>query len=213
MRRVWPQVLDAVKPRKRTTHALLSHAQVVEVTGSTLKLSFSTGPIARQFDAGVNPDVLGEALHEVLGVKWKVVTVVGGGEAPGGAGRPAAPPSATSAPPAAGAAAAATPASPPPAQRPSAREVSTGQGTTDRSRPPAPARPAPGEQTGRERTHLRSVPNRPEPAVSAHEGFDPGDEPADDVPDSSPALSGEDAAMALLQSGLGAKVIGELEPG
>ncbi len=204
---MWPQVLDAVKPRKRTTHALLSHAQVVEVTGSTLKLSFSTGPIARQFDAGVNPDVLGEALHEVLGVKWKVVTVVGAGEAPGGAGRPAAPP------PAMGASSVPAPAAPAPAQRPSAREVSTGQGTTDRSRQPAPARPAPGEQTGRERTHLRSVPNRPGPALSAHEGFDPGDEPADDVPDSSPALSGEDAAMALLQSGLGAKVIGELEPG
>ncbi|MDP9432552.1 MAG: DNA polymerase III subunit gamma and tau [Actinomycetota bacterium] len=211
VRRVWPQVLDAVKPRKRTTHALLSHAQVVEVTGSTLKLSFSTGPIARQFDAGVNPDVLGEALHEVLGVKWKVVTVVGAGEAPRVARRPAAPPSATSAPPAMGASAAPEPSAPSPAQRPSARGASTGQGAADRSRPPA--RPAPAEQTGGERPHLRSVPNRPGPALSAHEGFDPGDEPAEDVRDSSPALSGEEAAMALLQSGLGAKVIGELEPG
>jgi len=139
IRRLWPDVVDAVKSRKRTTHALLSHAQVVDVTGRTLRLSIATAPIARQFESGVNPDVLREALREVLGVDWALEIVVGaGGPAP------------------------------------------TATGT----------------------------------AAYAAGSFASGDEAADEDPDSAgDQPSGEDAAMTLLQRGLGARLIGEVEAG
>ncbi|MGZ4617862.1 MAG: DNA polymerase III subunit gamma and tau [Frankiaceae bacterium] len=82
LRQVWDQVLAAVRGRKRTTEALLAHAQVTDVRGSDVALRFSTSHIARLFATGVNPDVLAEALREVLGGQWRVV--VEGGDDPGG---------------------------------------------------------------------------------------------------------------------------------
>jgi DNA polymerase III subunit gamma/tau len=81
-------VLDAIKlRRKMTTHALLSvYAQVVEVKGRTLTLSFSTEPIRRQYHSGTNEEVLCEALNQVLGIECRIVTVAGGAAASGGAG-------------------------------------------------------------------------------------------------------------------------------
>ncbi len=139
VRRLWPEVADAVRARNRSTHALLSHAQVVEVSGRTLRLSITTGPLARLFESGINPDVLREALREVLGVDWQLQVVV--------AGAPAA---------------AATAAAP----------------------------------------------------ANGSEGFAPGDEAADEDPETAgDPPTGEEAAMALLKQGLGAKVIGEVEAG
>jgi DNA polymerase-3 subunit gamma/tau len=80
VRRLWPDVLEAIKlRRKMTTHALLSvYAQVVEVKGRTLTLSFSTEPIRRQYHSGTNEDVLCEALQQVLGIECRIQTVAGG---------------------------------------------------------------------------------------------------------------------------------------
>ena len=50
------------------------------------------------------------------------------------------------------------------------------------------------------------------PAI-APEGFAPGDEPGEEEPSTGPRLSGDEAALALIQSGLGARVIGELDAG
>jgi DNA polymerase-3 subunit gamma/tau len=59
------------------------------------------------------------------------------------------------------------------------------------------------------------------PAASSTPGFAPGDEAMDEVPPDdddpyadrqAPVVSGEDAAVALLQRGLGAKVIEEISP-
>jgi DNA polymerase-3 subunit gamma/tau len=74
LRQVWPDVLDATKQRRRTTHALLQqHANVADVRGRTLILEFRP-PLLRQFDMGPNAAVLAEALREVLGVEWQVET-------------------------------------------------------------------------------------------------------------------------------------------
>ncbi len=140
IRRLWPEVAEAVRSRSRSTHALLSHVQVVDVSGQTLRLSITTGPLRRLFDSGVNPDMLREALREVLGVDWSLEVVVAGEPAAPAAGRPAA----------------------------------------------------------------------PAPAV---DGFAPGDQAADDDPGTDGGSSREDAAMALLRHGLGAKVIGEVDAG
>jgi len=80
IRRVWPEILEAAKARRRTTHALLAqHATVVDVRGRTLVIAIEHAPLLRQFDMGGNADVLVEALRQVLGVEWKVETVAGAG--------------------------------------------------------------------------------------------------------------------------------------
>lgn len=141
VRRVWSDVLDAVRLRKRTPHALLLNAQVTAVTEKSVTVSFNSAALARQFDQGVNCDVLQEALREVLGVDWTVTTAVQGAE------------------------------------------------------PQLPSAPA-GFAAG-------DAPTEEAPA---------DDVPEDGEPQRAPArVSGEDAAMALLQSGLGARVIGEVE--
>jgi DNA polymerase-3 subunit gamma/tau len=80
VRRLWPDVLDEIKNRRKmTTWALLSqYAQIVEVSGRTLTLSFSTEPIRRQYHSGINEDVLLEALRQVLAIDCRIETVAGG---------------------------------------------------------------------------------------------------------------------------------------
>jgi DNA polymerase III subunit gamma/tau len=100
VRRLWPDILDAVKSRRRTPHALLSqHAQVTEVAGRTITLAFDVAPLKRTFSVGANLDVLREALREVLGGEWQVELRDGAPDAsremsadssPGRAGVPAA---------------------------------------------------------------------------------------------------------------------------
>jgi DNA polymerase-3 subunit gamma/tau len=100
VRRVWTDVLDAVSRRKRTTRALLDTAQVTGLAGREITVTFQTSPLARQFEKGVNPEVLHDALAEVLGVDWRVKVEFGDGAAP----RDAAPaPAAAASPPVAAA--------------------------------------------------------------------------------------------------------------
>jgi DNA polymerase-3 subunit gamma/tau len=152
VRRVWDQVLDAVSRRKRTTRALLDTAQVTALHGRELTVTFQTSPLARQFEKGVNPEVLHDALAEVLGVDWHSRVEFGDTGAPA---------------------------------------------------PTAPSSPAPAP-----------------PPTGGDYGFRPGDEPAPDEPpdpsgrpETPPShASGEDPALALLRSGLGAQVISRGEP-
>jgi DNA polymerase-3 subunit gamma/tau len=135
LRRVWPEVLEATKARKRTAHAMLAqYAQVTDVRGRTIVLSFAHPPIERQFRAQGLGDVLSDALREVLGVVWTVETVAGADEP------------------------------------------------------------------------------RKEAETPTAEGFDAGDAPTDgEATIDITAPSGEDAAVALLEEGLGATVIGEVD--
>jgi DNA polymerase-3 subunit gamma/tau len=140
VRRVWDQVLDAIG--KRVTRALLDTAQVTALTGRELTLTFQTSALARQFEKGVNVELLHDALATVLGVDWRITVTY-----------------------------------------------------ADSAEPPPPAEP----------------PAAPAPA----DDFQPGDGPADDAPDQpSPTqpANGEDPAVALLRSGLGAQVISRVEP-
>jgi DNA polymerase-3 subunit gamma/tau len=141
LRRSWDAVLDAVKTRKRVTHARLLDAQVLAIRGRTLSLGFSTPTLAKQFKDSVNIDVLKEALAEAIGADLDVDCTV--------AGAAAAPP------------------------------------TTLSSQATAP---------------------------SSYDGFAPGDEAAPEDPDAPPppeaALHGEDAALRLVESELGGKVVG-----
>ncbi|MFF6866996.1 DNA polymerase III subunit gamma and tau [Streptomyces ardesiacus] len=195
-RSIWPNILEAVKNRRRFTWILLSqNAQVTGFDGTSLQLGFVNAGARDNFVSSGSEDVLRQALAEQFNVQWKIDAVVdpSGGSAPpsgggpsggyggggggyggggggggfGGGGAPAPRPSAPASPPAA----------PPTASAPSPASA------------PAPA-PAPR-------------PSAPEPPPVSPED----DIPEDDDPDlDESALSGKE----LLVRELGATVVEEI---
>jgi hypothetical protein len=87
LRRLWNDVLDAVKLRSRTAHALMFSSQIEGLEGKHLTLLFSTATLARRFDDVA--DFVTEAIREVVGqdLVVKAVTAPGPGAASGGTGR------------------------------------------------------------------------------------------------------------------------------
>ncbi|MFE7383429.1 DNA polymerase III subunit gamma and tau [Streptomyces zhihengii] len=193
VRSMWPDILEAVKNRRRFTWILLSqNAQVAGFDGTTLQLGFLNAGARDNFASSGSEEVLKQALAEQFHVQWKVEAIIdpsggaggqpapqgggfqpsGGPGAPGpqggyGQGRPLAPPAA---PPA------------PPAPRPQAAAPA----------PAAPAdRPRPAE----------SYSPPPPPPVSIEDDVPEEDDP--DLVDS--ALSGHD----LIVRELGATVVEE----
>ncbi|MGW2421184.1 DNA polymerase III subunit gamma and tau [Streptomyces sp. NPDC001709] len=98
-RMLWPNILEAVKNRRRFTWILLSqNAQVAGFDGTTLQLGFVNAGARDNFAGSGSEDVLRAALAEQFNVQWKIEAVVdpsGGGSTPppagGGYGAPAAP--------------------------------------------------------------------------------------------------------------------------
>ncbi|MEU5533090.1 DNA polymerase III subunit gamma and tau [Streptomyces sp. NPDC020362] len=188
-RMLWPNILEAVKNRRRFTWILLSqNAQVVGFDGTTLQLGFVNAGARDNFASSGSEDVLRQALSEQFNVQWKIEAVVdpsggsapppsggspgfgGGGGAAGGAGY--------------GAPAAPRPATPPPA--------SPAPAAPHGSAPSAPAPSAPAPQPA----------SAPEPPPVAPED----DTPEDDDPDlDESALSGHE----LIVRELGATVVEE----
>ncbi|WP_077687718.1 DNA polymerase III subunit gamma and tau [Tessaracoccus aquimaris] len=79
LRRVWPNVLDEVKRRRRFTHMLLAqHAQVIDVADGALTLGFSGPGPKENFGSGGSIDVLVDSLIEVIGVELRVNPIVSG---------------------------------------------------------------------------------------------------------------------------------------
>lgn len=102
-RSLWPNILEAVKNRRRFTWILLSqNAQVAGFDGTTLQIGFVNAGARDNFASSGSEDVLRQALSEQFGVQWKVEAIVdpSGGSAPPpaagnfGGGAPAAPRSA-----------------------------------------------------------------------------------------------------------------------
>ncbi|WP_422131442.1 DNA polymerase III subunit gamma and tau [Streptomyces misionensis] len=90
---LWPNILEAVKNRRRFTWILLSqNAQVTGFDGTTLQLGFVNAGARDNFAGSGSEDVLRAALAEQFNVHWKIEAVVdpsGGGAAPpapGGSG-------------------------------------------------------------------------------------------------------------------------------
>ncbi|MEV7281771.1 DNA polymerase III subunit gamma and tau [Streptomyces sp. NPDC093111] len=123
VRNMWPQILEAVKGRRRFTWILLSqNAQVAGFDGTTLQLGFLNAGARDNFASSGSEDVLKAALAEQFNVNWRVEAIIdpsggaappsntggfSGGGAPAGGfggggfgGRPAAPAPAQAAPPA-----------------------------------------------------------------------------------------------------------------
>ncbi|WP_030543789.1 DNA polymerase III subunit gamma and tau [Streptomyces albus] len=93
VRQMWPDILEAVKNRRRFTWILLSqNAHVLGFDGTTLQIGFSNAGARDSFVSGGSEDVLRQALAESLHVQWKIESVVdttgggGGGSAPPASG-------------------------------------------------------------------------------------------------------------------------------
>jgi DNA polymerase-3 subunit gamma/tau len=82
VRRLWPEVLEEVKGKRRFTWVLLSqNAQVSEVRNGTLLLSMPNAGARDSFTRGGSEDVLREALIVVLGADLTIETMVESGSA------------------------------------------------------------------------------------------------------------------------------------
>ncbi|HVV77431.1 MAG TPA: DNA polymerase III subunit gamma and tau [Mycobacteriales bacterium] len=81
LRRLWESVLDLVRAKSRTAHALMMSSQLESLDGNNLVLSFSSTSLANRFAADV-AGTLTQALKEVVGVDLRVTATSGGGPAP-----------------------------------------------------------------------------------------------------------------------------------
>jgi DNA polymerase-3 subunit gamma/tau len=102
VRRLWPEVLEEVKGKRRFTWILLSqNAQVTELRDNTLLLAMSNAGARDSFGRGGSEDVLREAIVVVLGADFRIETMVDPSASPGSTPRtpPAAEPAAPAPPP------------------------------------------------------------------------------------------------------------------
>ncbi|WP_285749525.1 DNA polymerase III subunit gamma and tau [Lentzea sp. NBRC 105346] len=181
VRRVWPDVLAAVKSLHVPTFAMLANAAVSEVDGNVVTITHPAAPLARRLAEPRATEKIEAALGSVLNGTWTVRCVHG---APGGA---AAPPPPAKAP---------RPAPTRPSQ--AARTQQQPQRQTPPSRPaddvpPPPEPPEPDEP----------LPPEPEPddeesmLAEAARPVDPNDD--------TPRLDPEEVMLKLLADELGAK--------
>ncbi len=90
VRRLWPEVLEEVKGKRRFTWILLSqNAQVAELRNGVLLLALANAGARDSFSRGGSEDVLKEALIVVLGADFKIETMVDSGSTGPAPGRPA----------------------------------------------------------------------------------------------------------------------------
>ncbi|MGW5344273.1 DNA polymerase III subunit gamma and tau [Streptomyces sp. NPDC004050] len=193
---MWPQILEAVKNRRRFTWILLSqNAQVTGFDGTTLQLGFPNAGARDNFASSGSEEVLKAVLAEQFQVNWKIDAVLGQGGNPGQAAA-----SAYGAPaygaPAYGAPAYGAPAapaySPPPAPAPAPAPVQPAPAAPQQPRPQQPPQAAAAPQP--------SVPQAP-PPVAPEDDVPEEDDP--DLVDS--ALTGHE----LIVRELGATVLEE----
>ncbi|MBV9098386.1 MAG: DNA polymerase III subunit gamma/tau, partial [Frankiaceae bacterium] len=80
LRRIWPDLLDAVNTRSKTANALLRNAEPSAVDAKAITLSFTTAQLAKMF--ADKAEFLREALRDVIGLDVKVNAVVGAASTP-----------------------------------------------------------------------------------------------------------------------------------
>ncbi|WP_369197557.1 DNA polymerase III subunit gamma and tau [Streptomyces djakartensis] len=201
-RMLWPNILEAVKNRRRFTWILLSqNAQVAGFDGTTLQLGFVNAGARDNFLSSGSEDVLRQALGEQFNVQWKIEAIVdpSGGSAPPAPGGPAGFGGGSGAAPGGYGGSA-------PATGSSTYGGGSGGGATATAQRPAPAQAAAPAAPARQSAPAPSAPV-PQPSapqrrhVSVEE-----DIPEDDDPDlDESALSGQE----LIVRELGATVVEE----
>ena len=77
VRRLWPGVLDRVKELRRFTWVMLSqNAQVVSLEDDTLTLALVNAGARDSFVSSRSHEYVQQALHDVLGVTWRIDHIV-----------------------------------------------------------------------------------------------------------------------------------------
>ncbi|MDQ3401879.1 MAG: DNA polymerase III subunit gamma/tau, partial [Actinomycetota bacterium] len=87
VRRVWSELLGAVRKVSRSTEAMLTNATVQTVEGNAVVLAHTAAPLARRLGEARNTDAIAQAMSAVLGGTWHVRCVHADGA---GAARPSA---------------------------------------------------------------------------------------------------------------------------
>lgn len=169
VRNMWPDILEAVKGRRRFTWILLSqNAQVTGFDGSTLQIGFLNAGARDNFASSGSEEVLKQALAERFNAQWKIEAIVdpsgGAGQPPQvGGGRPSA-----SAPPAPQ-----RPAAPAPQQyepRPAPERQQPGGGSAPEPAPPSyPAPEPPRSVAPEDDTPEADDPDLVDSALSGHD--------------------------------------------
>jgi DNA polymerase-3 subunit gamma/tau len=210
VRQMWPDILEAVKNRRRLTWMLLfNNAQVAGFDGETLQVGFDNPGARNSFANSGSEDVLKAAISDALGVQWKIEAIV----APNGGGGPSGPNGGYGG---GGAPRPAGPQQPPAARSPQnqghgqgqAQSQGQGQGQNQGARRPdfqagPPSGPATGFSSGVSSAAYQAAP----PPVDEMPPPLEDDMPEDDDPDLvDSALSGHD----LFVRELGATVIEEI---
>lgn len=203
VRRLWPDVLEEVKRRRRFTWILLSqNAQVTDVNGGVLTLGMANAGARDSFARGGSADVLREALIAVMGLDLRVEVIVDEGGPTGSS-------SAAPTPPTPG------PARPEPQSSP---DLPTAEGVLDHSQPrareerPGPSPQASNDSRPAEQAVAMARANIRPTRVNGSSLPDPDDEEPDISRDD--VTLGEDdlASRELLAQHLDAELIGEEDP-
>jgi DNA polymerase-3 subunit gamma/tau len=85
VRRLWPDIVEATKLKRRVTWIhLTQHAQVVAVDAKTLTLGFQNAGARESFANGGSAEIVRQAAIDVVGTDWKVEAIVDPGASPGG---------------------------------------------------------------------------------------------------------------------------------
>ncbi|GAA2139664.1 hypothetical protein GCM10009844_08640 [Nocardioides koreensis] len=77
VRRLWPDIVDATKMRRRLTWMhLTQNCQVVAVEGNVLTLGFTNAGARDSFDKGGSAEIVRQAAIDVVGADWRIETIV-----------------------------------------------------------------------------------------------------------------------------------------
>jgi DNA polymerase-3 subunit gamma/tau len=92
VRRLWPEIVEATKQRRRLTWIYLTQqAQVVAVDDETLTLGFANAGARDSFDSGGSAEIVRQAAIDVVGHDWRVETIVDPGADPAPVASPSRP--------------------------------------------------------------------------------------------------------------------------
>lgn len=206
VRNMWPDILEAVKNRRRFTWILLSqNAQVAGFDGTTLQLGFINAGARDNFASSGSEEVLKQALSEQFNVQWKVEAIIDPSGGAGGPGGGAQPPSGGGGFGGGGGYGGGRGSQAP------APQAHTAQNHAPASGPAAPPTSAPGPDRSAPRSAPAPRSSSPEPPRAAPVQAPPPVAPEDDVPEEDDpdlvdsALSGHD----LIVRELGATVVEE----
>ncbi|WP_210651178.1 DNA polymerase III subunit gamma and tau [Nocardioides sp. SYSU D00065] len=202
VRRLWPDVLEQTKNRRRLAWMVLSqHAHVVDVDGTRLTVGFANAGARDSFVNGGCDEILRQAAIDVVGMDWRIESIV---DPSGAAAEAPVVRQAATRPPAG--------ASPGPAQEapdgPPAWVTGpdTGSGAAAPAAEPAPpAAPAVSAAPAREALEAARAGGAPEAAAPVRSADD--DVHPDDPDAESAALDTE----SLLSQALGARLIEEIK--